>query len=37
MKVLSIGAVPAFEYGNDEYEIPDKLTGHLDQDQHCQA
>ncbi|HEV2439790.1 MAG TPA: CBASS oligonucleotide cyclase [bacterium] len=25
-KVLSIDAVPAFESGNNEYEIPDKLT-----------
>ena len=26
-KVLSIDAVPAFESGGDEYEIPDKITG----------
>lgn len=26
-KVLSIDAVPAFESGNNEYEIPDKITG----------
>jgi len=26
-KVLSIDAVPAFESGSDEYEIPDKVTG----------
>lgn len=26
-KVLSVDAVPAFECGNDEYEIPDKVTG----------
>ena len=26
-KVLSIDAVPAFESGDDEYEIPDKITG----------
>lgn len=26
-KVLSIDAVPAFESGTDEYEIPDKVTG----------
>lgn len=26
-KVLSIDAVPAFECGSDEYEIPDKVTG----------
>ncbi len=26
-KVLSIDAVPAFESGDDEYEIPDKVTG----------
>ena len=26
-KVLSIDAVPAFECGGDEYEIPDKVTG----------
>jgi len=26
-KVLSIDAVPAFEAGSDEYEIPDKVTG----------
>ena len=26
-KVLSIDAVPAFDTGNDEYEIPDKVTG----------
>jgi hypothetical protein len=26
-KVLSIDAVPAFECGNDVYEIPDKITG----------
>lgn len=26
-KVLSIDAVPAFESGEDEYEIPDKITG----------
>src|SRR5580700_2080843 len=26
-KVLSIDAVPAFESGGDEYEIPDKVTG----------
>jgi hypothetical protein len=26
-KVLSIDAVPAFEYGDGNYEIPDKVTG----------
>src|SRR6266446_8097475 len=26
-RVLSIDAVPAFECGNDVYEIPDKITG----------
>src|ERR1700752_1728857 len=26
-KVLSIDAVPAFKYGDDAYEIPDKVTG----------
>jgi hypothetical protein len=26
-KVMSIDAVPAFEAGSDEYEIPDKVTG----------
>lgn len=26
-KVLSIDAVPAIDAGNDEYEIPDKVTG----------
>jgi len=26
-KILSIDAVPAFESGDDEYEIPDKVTG----------
>jgi hypothetical protein len=26
-KVLSIDAVPAFDSGSDEYEIPDKITG----------
>lgn len=26
-RVLSIDAVPAFECGSDEYEIPDKVTG----------
>lgn len=26
-KVLSVDAVPAFECGSDEYEIPDKVTG----------
>lgn len=26
-KVLSIDAVPAFECGNEEYEIPDRITG----------
>ena len=31
-KVMSIDAVPAFEAASDEYEIPDKVTGHLDQD-----
>ena len=29
-KVLSIDAVPAFEFGTDAYEIPDKVTGTLD-------
>lgn len=36
-KVLSIDAVPAFECQGGDYEIPDKITGHLDQDKPRKA